>query len=212
MDGSIALSPKEREVLLTHYRTSTNPAVRLRVHSLLLLADGRSWNAIATMLYTSPSTTLAGRPASSSGAWRRFWATPAAARRCFSSVGAAGGTLGHQDTARLRVLRSRWSCATIVLLLWEEHRLKSALRQCVAGCIGSRWSGAAPARSSGRPPRSISENYGKSGVCSGTCRLRRRPSFRTRWSCTSIPRSARCGCARASRPRSKRQATTSSGT
>jgi|YNPNPStandDraft_1061719.scaffolds.fasta_scaffold157224_2 hypothetical protein len=32
------------------------PAIRLRAHILLLLADGRPWSQIAAMLYTNTST------------------------------------------------------------------------------------------------------------------------------------------------------------
>ena len=39
MDGSIVLTRKERKVLLQCYRTSADPAVRLRAHILLLLAS-----------------------------------------------------------------------------------------------------------------------------------------------------------------------------
>ena len=126
MDGSIALSRKQRKVLLTHYRKSTDPAVRLRAHILLLLADGRSWSTIAAMLYTSPSTIARwkarfekrgveailgdsrGRPAVFLVQWVLLvvrWVT--------------------EKTPRdFGFLRSRWSCATVALLLWEEHRLR----------------------------------------------------------------------------------------
>ncbi len=53
MDGSISLKPLERKTLLEYYRKSADPAVRLRAHILLLLADGHTWNLIAAMLYTS---------------------------------------------------------------------------------------------------------------------------------------------------------------
>ena len=36
MDGSIDLIPSERKTLLEYYRKSTDPAVRLRAHVLLL--------------------------------------------------------------------------------------------------------------------------------------------------------------------------------
>ncbi len=56
MDGSIDLIPSERKTLLECYRKSTDPAVRLRAHLLLLLADGHPWSQIAAMLYTSTGT------------------------------------------------------------------------------------------------------------------------------------------------------------
>jgi len=56
MDGSIHLKASERKTLLEYYRKSTDPSLRLRVHILLLLADGQPWSRIAAMLYTSSST------------------------------------------------------------------------------------------------------------------------------------------------------------
>ena len=56
MDGSIHLKPSERKTLLEHYRKSTDHAVRLRAHILLLLADGHPWSQIVLTLYTSTST------------------------------------------------------------------------------------------------------------------------------------------------------------
>ncbi len=102
MEGSIALSLNQYKLLLMHHRKLTDPAVRLRAHILHLQADGPSWNTIATMLYTSPSTMLSGRPTSRSGAWKQFWATPMAGRRCFSRDGVPGSTLDHREAMRLR--------------------------------------------------------------------------------------------------------------
>lgn len=125
MDGSISLSRNERKVLLEQYRSSADAAVRLRAHILLVLADGRSWGTIAAMLYTSPSTI-------------RRWKT----RFLAEGVGA----IARDDRGRPAVflvwwmvlvvrwvtektprdfgfLRSRWSCATVVLLLWEEEHV-----------------------------------------------------------------------------------------
>ena len=56
MDGSIHLKRSERKTLLDYYRKSADPALRLRAHILLLLADARPWSQIEAMLYTSTST------------------------------------------------------------------------------------------------------------------------------------------------------------
>lgn len=56
MDGSIGLKRKDRKVLLELYRKSSDPAVRLRAHIVLLLADGYPWSTIVAMLFTSPRT------------------------------------------------------------------------------------------------------------------------------------------------------------
>lgn len=125
MDGSIRLSAKERKTLLTHYRKSTDPATRLRAHILLLLADGRPWSQITAMLFTSPRTI---------SRWRRRFEQEGVD----AVLGAPRGRPAvlvvwwvavvvrwvRQQTPRdFGFLRSRWSCATVALLLWEEHRL-----------------------------------------------------------------------------------------
>src|SRR5262245_15633650 len=56
MPPSISLDTHQRNTLLRHYRGPGRPEWRLRAHILLLLADGVAWAAIATLLYTSPST------------------------------------------------------------------------------------------------------------------------------------------------------------
>jgi len=126
MDGSIHLKPSERKTLLEHYRRSTDPAVRLRAHILLLLADAYPWSQIAAMLYTSTNTidrwkdrfqregldgvleSRRGRPLVFLYWWAALvvrWVT--------------------EKTPRdFGFLRSRWSCATVVLLLLEEHHVQ----------------------------------------------------------------------------------------
>jgi len=126
MDGSIHLRPSERKTLLEYYRKSADPTVRLRAHILLLLADDYPWSQIAAMLYTSTSTirrwkdrfqregleevleSRRGRPIVFLYWWAALvvrWVT--------------------EKTPRdFGFLRSRWSCATVVLLLLEERRLQ----------------------------------------------------------------------------------------
>jgi len=126
MPFNIALSPHERNTLLDYYRAHPEPALRLRAHIVLLLADGYSWSLITTVLFCS-SRTIA--------RWqRRFQADR------------VPGLLGQSRGARPRYgcywinlvvqwfsacspqafgfLRSRWSCALAVVLLWQEHRLR----------------------------------------------------------------------------------------
>jgi hypothetical protein len=43
MTGSISLRPAERKSLLDTYRGSHDPALRLRAHLILLLAQGHTW-------------------------------------------------------------------------------------------------------------------------------------------------------------------------
>ena len=125
MDGSIGLKPKDHKVLLELYRKSPDPALRLRAHVLLLLADGHAWSAIVTMLFTSPRTI--------SRCQRRFQQdgidSVFGAKRGRPAVLVAWWVAivvrwVIQKTPRdFGFLRSRWSCGTLVLLLWEERHI-----------------------------------------------------------------------------------------
>jgi putative transposase len=125
MDGSISLKSKDRKMLLGLYRKSPDPAIRLRAHVVLLLADRYAWNQIAAMLFTTPRTI---------SRWKKRFE-----RDGVESV--FGGSRGRplvlvawwvavvvrwviQKTPRdFGFLRSRWSCGTLVLLLWEQQHL-----------------------------------------------------------------------------------------
>jgi transposase len=125
MDGSIQLRPEERKTLLAHYRKSSDPAVRLRAHILLLLAAGHPWSQIADMLFTSPRTI---------SRWKGRFERKGVEAVCDSSRGRPV-VLGvwwvavvirwvlAKTPRDFGFLRSRWSCATLVLLLWEEQRI-----------------------------------------------------------------------------------------
>jgi len=126
MDGSIALKPSERKTLLEHYRKSTDPAIRLRAHILLLLDDGHPWSQIAAMLYTSTSTiqrwndrfqreglegvlqSRRGRPV----VFLCWW------------VALVVRWVTEKTPRDFGFLRSRWSCATVVLLLCQEQNVR----------------------------------------------------------------------------------------
>jgi transposase len=126
MDGSIKLTAKERKVLLQYYRKSTDPAVRLRAHILLLLAAGTSWSTIATMLFTSPNTI---------GRWKRrfechgidaVWGAQRGRPPVFLAwwIVVVARWVTEKTPRDFGFLRSRWACATFVLLLWEEHQVR----------------------------------------------------------------------------------------
>jgi transposase len=125
MDGSIGLKPKDRKVLLKLYRKSSDPALRLRAHVLLLLADGHAWSRIATMLFTSPRTI---------SRWQRRFEQGGidavfGAKRGRPAVlvvwwvGIVVRWVIQKSPRDFGFLRSRWSCGTLVLLLWEEHHI-----------------------------------------------------------------------------------------
>jgi putative transposase len=56
MDGSIVLGSNQRKRLLELYRKEPDPQVRLRVHVILLLADGHAWALVAAVLFCSTAT------------------------------------------------------------------------------------------------------------------------------------------------------------
>jgi transposase len=125
MDGSIQLSSQERKTLLKHYRKSTDPAVRLRAHILLLLGLGAPWSTISTMLFTSPRTisrwksrferegvgAVLGSPRGRPAVFLVWW------------IAVVVRWVTTKTPRDFGFLRSRWSCATVVFLLWEEHRI-----------------------------------------------------------------------------------------
>src|SRR5262245_22807856 len=136
MSGSISLCTRDRKALLHLYRTARDPQLRLRAHILLLLDQGQSWTAIAQVLFTSTSTInrwrqrfLAGgleavvgprRPRAS--AWAAFWA----------AVVVRWVTL--RAPTDFGFVRSRWSCATVVVLLREDHGVRVS-RETVRRCL-----------------------------------------------------------------------------
>ena len=126
MSASITLCRHDRNALLNLYRRATDPEVRLRAHILLLLEQGYSWTSIAAVLFTSTST---------SNRWRRrFRAGGLAAvggrRRQRASAWAAWWAavviqwVTRQVPTDFGFVRSRWTCATVVVLLREDHGVR----------------------------------------------------------------------------------------
>ncbi|MCH7726237.1 MAG: IS630 family transposase [Planctomycetes bacterium] len=125
MNGSIQLKPKERKVLLECYRKSTDPAVRLRSHILLLLASRYPWSQITAMLFTSPRTI---------SRWKKRFerdgvdAVQGASRGRPTVlvvwwVAVVTRWVLEKTPCDFGFLRSRWSCTTLVLLLGEQHHI-----------------------------------------------------------------------------------------
>lgn len=126
MEGSIHLKPSERKTLLEYYRKSADPGIRLRVHILLLLADGYPWSQIAAMLYTSTSTIRRWKERFQREGLEGVLKSRRGRPLVFlCSVAAVVVSWVLEKTPRdFGFLRSRWSCATVVLLLWEQRKLK----------------------------------------------------------------------------------------
>jgi transposase len=121
----IVLSPDDRTILLDYYRADADPAVRLRAHILLLLADGHSWSLITTVLFCSSRTiarwqkrfhhgglpALFGQPRGAPPRYGSYWLTLVVQWFTTCSPRAFG------------FFRSRWTCALAALLLREDYRL-----------------------------------------------------------------------------------------
>jgi putative transposase len=124
MDGSIGLCAHERKMLLQEIRRGTDPHRRLRAHVLLLLNDGWAWNVIVAVLFTSTGTI---------NRWRqRYLASgltavlqPAPCRRRWSQwwIGLVIQWVTVKSPRDFGFYRSRWTCATVVALLKEDHTL-----------------------------------------------------------------------------------------
>src|SRR5262245_46659807 len=122
MSPSIVLRPGDRNALLRLYRRPADPAARLWVHILLLLADGHIWESITAVLYTSSSTIArwqwrfprGGLAAICGRAARR----PPLAGRWAAVVVAWVLCL---PAAAFGLARSRWCCEAAAMVLWEEH-------------------------------------------------------------------------------------------
>ncbi|MCI0356526.1 MAG: IS630 family transposase [Acidobacteria bacterium] len=124
MPASITLTPPDYQVILDHYRSDADPAVRLRAPIVLLLAAGHSWALIAQVLCWSSRTIdrwqkrfrqggvaslfgqARGRPALFAARWAEVvvaWVTKLTPRG-------------------FGFLRSRWTCGVLVVLLWRCQR------------------------------------------------------------------------------------------
>lgn len=126
MTASISLTDRERNTLLDYYRAHPDPALRLRAHIILLLDRGHAWSVIVAVLFTSTHTIarwqrrflrdrvagLTGRARGRKPHFAGRWAALAVAWVVTLTPRAFG------------LFRSRWACATVVLLLWQEHGLR----------------------------------------------------------------------------------------
>jgi transposase len=125
MIRSVTLDARQRQALLDRYRKDPDPEARFRAHLLLLLADGHTWETVATMLYCSSRTIdrwvkrfheegVAGVAGHKPG--RRFRFDPA----CLAVV---IHWVTQKRPTDFGFLRSRWACTTLALLLWSRHQL-----------------------------------------------------------------------------------------
>lgn len=198
---SIALSPEERKNLIRKMKRERKPSRRLRMHIVLLAADGRSPSEIARTLYCSRTTVYT--------ITRRFAREGEAAFEDRKQRGPPP-KLHPDDQRRLETLveeaepwaygwvRSRWSCLLLAWQLLCERgvAVSRETRRCAAPCTAWALSGAGPVRSL---PQRIRSRNGRG--CLGSCRcckswsVEKGSSSKMSRNWSSTLGSASCGCA-----------------
>lgn len=125
MTSTISLTSQERNTLLHTLRHGTQPQDRLRVHIVLLLADGYTWSVIAAVLYCSSRTIARWKGRFQQGGLPALLGPTKTVPALLASHWAT--LVVHwvtKQTPRLYgFLRSRWNCALIALLLRRRHHL-----------------------------------------------------------------------------------------
>jgi putative transposase len=126
MPSSISLQPQQHKALLHLYRHHQRPELCHRAPILLLLADGYTWDAIAAALFTSTSTIARWQQRFHDGGLAALAGHPPGRRPLELASYWAGRVVCWLTEYTPRVfgfLRSRWSCALVVLLLWRWYPL-----------------------------------------------------------------------------------------
>jgi putative transposase len=125
MSTTLRLKSERRDERLRISRKDPNPDVRFRAHILLLLDQGRSWTDIQAILACSSRTIdrwlkrfqqegIEARAGRKRGRPVRFG---------LGWVAVVAAWVIRHTPRDFGFLRSRWTCATLVLLLREEHGL-----------------------------------------------------------------------------------------
>jgi transposase len=126
MTTSIALSDDERNSLLVSLRSSGDPALRLRAHIVLLLAGGYTWATIAAVLFCSTRTIARWHDRFRAGRLDALCrvARGGPPRRAAAWLAVLRGWVLDLTPRAFGWLRSRWTCATLALTLWQTHRVR----------------------------------------------------------------------------------------
>jgi putative transposase len=125
MSCTISLAAHERKALLDLYRHSPDPAVAHRAHLLLLLADGFPWDTISAVLFTSTSTIARWQQRYQQAGLEALFGRPPGRRPWFSGLWGrlAVRWVTERSPRDFGFLRSRWTCATVVVLLLSYYQL-----------------------------------------------------------------------------------------
>jgi transposase len=129
MDGSIVLGSSQRKRLLAVYRKEPDPQVRLRAHVILLLSEGHAWSLVAAVLFCSTATIARWKTRFEAGGVEALL-DERRGRRATRLVGWAMVLVQWVTTRTPRdfgYCRSRWSCATLALVLYDEGRVRASV-------------------------------------------------------------------------------------
>lgn len=121
MDGHLRLSAKERKRCLRIYRQARS--VR-RALILVLLAEGRSYRQISAATLAGPTLIAAVRRDFTAGGVARVLGEEPAAVAVAHWLVVVTRWLLSNTPRDFGFFRSRWSCALLALLLWEQERIR----------------------------------------------------------------------------------------
>jgi putative transposase len=129
MDGSIVLVGGQRKRLLELYRREPDPAVRLRAHLILLLADGYAWSLIAAVLFCSTATIARWKERFESGGVAVLLEEKRGRKESAAGPVRIWAAMVVRWTLKLTpsffgLVRSRWSCEALVLVLLETYQVQ----------------------------------------------------------------------------------------
>jgi putative transposase len=125
MNFSIQLTPPERNALLDRYRADPDPQLRLRAHIILLLAQGLPWATITAVLFCSSRTIARWKRAFHQGRVEGLFGRRRgpAARLGARWLAVVVGWVTTRTPRAFGLLRSRWCCEVLVVLLWQRYHL-----------------------------------------------------------------------------------------
>jgi putative transposase len=126
MNHSLDLTPEQRAALLDRSRKDPDPEVRFRSHILLLLDDGHTWATVCSPLFSRRRT---------SDRWvKRFGAEGVQGgvgpkpgrpfRFAAEGVAVAVESVTKPSPRDFGLLRSRWCCEAVVLLMLQVHQVE----------------------------------------------------------------------------------------
>jgi len=121
MDGHLRLSAKERKTCLSTYRAAREAR---RALILLLLNEGRSYREIGRATLASPTMIRAVKKAWEAGRAARVLGTEPEKVVVAAWLLVAVRWLLAKTPQDFGFFRSRWSCALIALLLWEQKKIR----------------------------------------------------------------------------------------